>query len=109
MDSFDLYNLTEELSKLNIKDKDILLGKFRNEVDKIDAEISSLLIKRINLVIEIGTIKKSLDLSTYDAQREKDIIENILYTNDPRINKALKNIYERIIDESRSIQRERKR
>ncbi len=101
--------LKEELSKLSTKEKDNSLEKLRNEIDMIDSEISSLLIKRINLVIEIGSIKKSLNLSTYDARREKEIEKNIFLSDDLKINRALKNIFERIIDESRSIQRERKK
>ena len=105
----DLHMLTEELGKLSTKEKDNVLERLRKEVDKIDSEISSLLIERINLIIEIGAIKKSLNLPAYDATREREIEKNICYDDDSGINKALKNIYERIIDVSRSLQREREK
>lgn len=97
------------MTKLETKEKDILLEQFRKEVDKIDSEIASLLIKRINLVIEIGLIKRSLSMPTYDAAREKEIEKNIEYKDNELIDKTLKNIYERIIDESRAIQRAREK
>lgn len=100
----------KEIEKLNQDEKNQLLGKLRDEVDKIDAGIAELLIGRIKLSIQIGSIKKSLGLTTYDARRE-DQIEDTLrkLSENPEISKSLKRIYERIIDESRAIQRERKR
>lgn len=102
--------LSEEMEKLTPAEKDGLLAKLRDEVDKVDAELVELLIKRINISIEIGTIKKSLGLNTYDARRESEIDENInKIAENPGIRKSLKRIYERIIDESRAIQREREK
>lgn len=109
MNTDDLHILADELIKLDKKEKDILLEQFRTEVDKIDSEIASLLIKRINLVIEVGMIKRSLGLPTYDPGREKEIEKNIEYKEDELIDKILKNIYERIIDESRALQKARKK
>ncbi len=109
MSDDELHILAEELVKLNPKEKDSLLDQFRNEVDKIDTEIASLLVKRINLIIEVGMIKKSLGIPSYDPKREKEIEKNIEYEEDELINKTLKNIYERIIDESRAIQRAREK
>ena len=109
MKSDDLHILADELAKLNRKEKEILLDQLRKEINKIDSRIAAQLVKRINVVIEIGMIKKSMGLSTYDAQREKEIESNIKKEDDSSINKALKNIYERIIDESRAIQREKEK
>lgn len=109
MSSDDLHILAEELIKLDTKEKDILLEQFRKEVDRIDSEIAALLVKRINLIIEVGMIKESLGIPTYDAKREKEIEKNIEYKDDTILDKALKSIYERIIDESRAIQRAREK
>jgi chorismate mutase len=109
LSSDDLHILAEELIKLDTKEKDILLEQFRKEVDRIDSEIAALLVKRINLIIEVGMIKGWLGIPTYDAKREKEIEKNIEYKDDAIIDKTLKNIYERIIDESRAIQRAREK
>jgi chorismate mutase len=105
-----LHILSEAVENLTPKEKDKLLSKLRNEVDKIDAELIEILIRRINLSIEIGRIKRSMGLKTYDFPREKEIDNNIdKLSENPEVKKSLKRIYERIIDESRAIQREREK
>lgn len=102
--------LTAEIEKLKPEEKDELLSKLRKEVDSLDAEIIEVLVKRINLSVEIGKIKRSMDLKAYDAPREKEIKYNIdKLSENTDVKKSLKRIYERIIDESRAIQRERKK
>jgi chorismate mutase len=103
-------NIIKELCKLSTGEKEILLEKIRTEVDKIDAELISLLIKRIKLSGEIGIIKNALNVPAYDAKREKEIENNISsQISDPKIEKSLKRVFERIIDESRAIQKEREK
>ena len=46
------------------------LEKAREKIDKLDMEFLKLLSKRINIVNDVGKIKKQLNLSTYDKQRE---------------------------------------
>ncbi len=105
-----LHILKTEIEKLNPAEKDELLTKLRNEVDRTDEAIIELLLKRLDLSIEIGRIKSSIGLNTYDARREKEIDSNIdKLTETQDIKKHLKRIYERIIDESRAIQREREK
>lgn len=100
----------KEIEKLNPDEKNQLLGNLRDKVDITDAEIAELLIERIKLSVQIGLIKKSLGVSTFDANRENEIEENLNKISEKTdIKKSLKRIYERIIDESRAIQRERKR
>lgn len=87
-----------------------LILKIRNDVNRLDAELIEILIKRINLSNEIGRIKKTGGLKTYDAPREREIDNNIdKLCENPDIKKSLKRIYERILDESRALQRERKK
>ena len=105
-----LHILAGELEKLSREDKENILLRLRDEVDKVDAEITELLIRRMKLSLEIGTIKKTMGLAPYDARREKEIGENIQkLSSDPEIERSLIRIYERIIDESRAIQKEREK
>jgi chorismate mutase len=105
-----LHILTGELEKLGREDKENILIRLRDEVDKVDEEIGELLIRRIKISLEIGAIKKTMGLSAYDAQREKEIGANIQkQAGDPEIRNTLLKIYERIIDESRAIQKEREK
>lgn len=99
-----------EMEKLSRDEKETILLRLRDEVDKVDKDISGLLIRRIKISLEIGAIKKSLELAAYDAKREKEIGENIeKFSEDLEIKNTLKRIYERIIDESRAIQKEREK
>jgi chorismate mutase/prephenate dehydratase len=102
-----LHILNDAFENLTLQEKDELLSKLRSDVDKIDVEITEILIRRISLSIEIGKIKRSLGLKTYDALREQEIDNNInKLSENPDIKKSLKRIYERIIDESRAVQKE---
>ena len=56
---------------------------------------------------EIGKIKEQLGLEAYSPKREKEVLENILKHNKgPLNNLALRRLFERIIDESRRLERE---
>ncbi len=105
-----LHILTGEIDKLDREEKENILSRLRDEVDKVDEEIAGLLIRRIKISLEIGVIKKTMGLAAYDARREKEIGDNIQKLSaDPEIKNTLKRIYERIIDESRAIQKEREK
>lgn len=87
-------------------ENDKQLKKLREELDKIDDEIALLILKRLEKSFLIGKIKKSIFLNTYTPERERDILKRIVDSVDDENTKVhLKRIFERIIDESRSIQR----
>jgi chorismate mutase len=57
-------------------------------------------------VIEIGRIKRKHDLPVYDPEREKEILSRAMRNNrGPLENEALKRLFERILDESRRMER----
>lgn len=96
-----------ELNTLSIQEREEILTKLRTEVDVIDKEIVKLLSTRTLHSVLIGRVKRSMGLPTYSPKREKEIAEKITnYSKEPLSREALLRIYERIIDESRAIQRE---
>ncbi len=96
-----------ELQSLSTEEKEELLNKLRASVDEIDIELVSLLSKRTKHSIMIGRIKRSMGLATYNPEREKFINQRIgSYAEEPLRKEAVMRIYERILDESRAIQRE---
>ncbi len=103
----ELYSkILNELNNLSEKEKKDLLERLRNKVDGLDKQILDLLYKRTINSILIGRIKKSIDLSNYTPGREKEIINKVKsYSDDSDISLSLQRIYERIIDESRDIQK----
>jgi UPF0755 protein len=99
--------IENELNTLSNEEKEEILRKLRDGVDEIDKQVVSLLSKRTLHSVLIGRVKRSMNLPTYNPQREKEIAERISsYVEEPLGKEALIRIYERIIDESRAIQRE---
>ena len=82
------------------------LGRCRERIDEIDFHIVELLNERTVVVEEIGNIKQRLGLEVYEPKREEQIFANIrLHNKGPLPDDALKRVFERIIDEMRTVQK----
>ena len=79
------------------------LDTCRNNIDAIDAEILSLLARRIAVVREIAAIKCRHSLPVADPVREAEILARLEPVKDEP-NKAIVRVYEEIINQSRQIQ-----
>jgi chorismate mutase-like protein len=78
----------------------------RDEIDEVDVRILKLLNERTSIVEEIGRIKRTLDLPIYEPKREEDVFRNVTdHNGGPLPAEAVKRIFERIIDEMRTVQR----
>ncbi len=98
--------LLKDFESLNKKEKKILLSKLREEVDILDEDLARLLSKRTYFSVTIGRIKRALNMPTYSPKREREISKRInKFAEKPLTNSALQRIYERILDESRAIQK----
>ena len=85
------------------------LSKCRDEIDAIDLQLLELLNRRTRVVEEIGRVKETLDLPIYEPKREDDVFRNVTaHNHGPLTPDALKRVFERIIDEMRSLQRMRR-
>ena len=83
-----------------------MLEEFRVMIDKVDRRIVGLLNERTLVVQEIGRVKRLAQLPIYEPKREDQVFANITGSNQgPMTPEALRRIFERIIDEMRSIQR----
>ena len=83
-----------------------MLEEFRVLIDKVDSRIVGLLNERTLVVQEIGRVKRLAQLPIYEPKREDQVFANITGSNQgPMTPEALRRIFERIIDEMRSIQR----
>ena len=81
----------------------------RVRIDALDRELLELLNQRTRIVEEIGQIKQELDMPIYEPRREDDVYRNVTAHNGgPLSEDALKRIFERIIDEMRSLQKMRR-
>jgi chorismate mutase len=85
-----------------------LLAECRVKIDDIDRQLVELLNRRTLIVEDIGRAKSSAGMPIYEPRREDDVYRNILAQNKgPLTADALRRIYERIIDEMRSLQKMR--
>lgn len=83
------------------------IEKWRRKIDKIDVKIVKLLNRRARYANEIGKIKEELNLPIYSPEREAQVMQNVIKHNyGPLSDMAIKRLYERIIDESRRLERE---
>jgi chorismate mutase len=83
-----------------------LLNSSRAKIDEVDRQLVELLNRRTRIVEDIGRAKEAAGLPIYEPNREDDVYRNVLAHNQgPLSAEALRGIYERIIDEMRSLQR----
>ena len=84
------------------------LEEYRVVIDQIDRRIVALLNERTGIVECIGRVKRDSQLPVYEPRREDQVFANIAEANrGPISHEAVRRIFERIIDEMRSIQRAR--
>ena len=84
------------------------LEPFRAQIDKIDQTLVRLLNERSTLANQIGHVKQQLGLPIYMPAREKEVLENVTRTNPgPLPPDAIRRLFERIIDETRALERKK--
>jgi chorismate mutase len=82
------------------------IDAFRTKINQLDDELLRIFNERAALALEIGAVKKQLDLPIYDPKREKLIFQRMQEKNQgPLDNSAIIRLFERVIDESRSLER----
>jgi len=81
------------------------LERCRRDIDAIDAEILSLLSRRLDAAAAIGRIKEKLGLPVFDPVREKAILDRMAAKSHSRLTPdMIRDIYTRIISAGRAVQ-----
>ena len=82
------------------------LARCRDSIDEVDLRLLELLNQRTAVVEEIGRIKQELRMPIYEPKREDQVFANVLSHNrGPLPHDAVRRIFERIIDEMRTVQK----
>ena len=82
------------------------LGEWRNKIDDVDVQLVALLNTRAQYAEQIGKVKLTLGLDAYSPEREEEVMQNVIQRNSGPLSKqALRRLFERIIDESRAVER----
>jgi len=86
----------------------LTIDDIRQEIDRLDDELLQIFNQRAALALKIGELKKVHNLPIYDPSREKKIFDKMKTDNPgPLDNAAIVRLFERVIDESRSLERMR--
>jgi chorismate mutase len=86
------------------------LTRLREAIDRVDEVLVKLLNQRAKYAVEIGEIKGVLALPIYVPEREKQVLAHAEKTSGgPLERDAVRRLFERIIDESRRVERESSR
>ena len=82
------------------------IDEIREEIDRLDSELLRIFNERASLALKIGEIKKGLSLPVYDPAREKRIFTRMSAENaGPLDDQAIVRLFERVVDESRRLER----
>jgi chorismate mutase-like protein len=84
------------------------LSDYRRNIDRIDLQLLALLNERTRVVEKIGAVKQEFGMAVYEPKREDEVFRNVLdHNSGPLPPEAVKRIFERIIDEMRTLQKVR--
>jgi chorismate mutase len=92
---------------MNRSDAELELTRLREAIDRVDDVLVKLLNQRAKYAIEIGEIKGVLALPIYAPEREKQVLQHVESASEgPLETSAVRRLFERIIDESRRVERQ---
>jgi len=82
------------------------IDELRREIDRLDSVLLQIFNQRADIALKIGEIKKGKGLPVYDPAREKLIFQRMKAENPgPLDDDAIVRLFERVIDESRRLER----
>jgi chorismate mutase len=82
------------------------INELRSEIDRLDSQLLVIFNQRAQLALKIGELKKIDGLPIFDPDREKRIFQRMKSENlGPLDDGAIVRLFERVIDESRRLER----
>jgi len=82
------------------------LEDWRRKIDEIDQKLVELLNERSRCVLAIGQLKKIDGTALYQPERERQVLNAVERANrGPLSEAAIRRLFERILDEARSVER----
>jgi len=85
---------------------DRAMKRLRDNIDQVDSVLVKLLNQRAQWALDIGEVKKGANLPIYQPDREKAVLARVQQLNrGPLGQAAVQRLFERIIDESRRLER----
>jgi chorismate mutase-like protein len=91
---------------MNREDGLKILAECRDRIDELDRRILALLNERTLAVERIGRVKQLLAMPIYEPKREDEVFRNVTgHNRGPLPADAVRRVFERIIDEMRTVQK----
>ena len=81
------------------------MDNYRKKIDAIDKNIVKLLLKRFDLIKQIGDYKRRNKIKLIDKKRELEVINNIKKYSNKENKKFIISIFKNIINYSKKIQK----
>lgn len=82
------------------------LEDLRKRIDLLDESLVRLLNARAACALEIGRVKREMNVPIYQPERESEVLKNVQAVNNgPLDQAAIRRLFERIIDEARHLER----
>jgi len=82
------------------------IADWRNKIDELDEKIVKLLCERAAAAVAIGELKQKTAAAIYEPNRERVVFEHVRSVNPgPLSDVQVQDIYERIMDVMRALQR----
>jgi len=83
------------------------IADWRVKIDELDRQLVELISERARCAVEIGKLKQNSSLPVYEPDRERIIFDNIARQNKGPLSQVqLRQIYERLVDVMRQIQKD---
>lgn len=81
------------------------LRQLRAAIDEVDHQILELVAKRVRLVLAVGDVKRHRNMTVYDPERERRVLDRLVGdAPDPLDAATVRRVFERLIDESRRLE-----
>ncbi len=82
------------------------ISDWRKKIDEVDEQIVRLINQRAEAAQAIGALKQKSELPSIEPKRENDVFDHVRRSNQgPLSNTEIVDIYERIIDVMRALQK----
>ena len=82
------------------------LTTFRQRIDRLDAQLLTLLNRRAALALQVGRLKRRRRMGVFDGRREWEVVRRLLQTNrGPLSSTAVQRIFRAIMRQHRLLQK----
>ena len=81
------------------------LSKLRDQIDQADQDLVKALVKRYDLVMEVGRVKREKGQAVFDPKRDEQVLDKVTnLAQRPEYKAALRAVYQEIMDQAKRLE-----